>query len=87
MVERLVLPNRTGATKKLINAVRRSALEALQNVDERIWPAIRITERHQQKVDMIGHDYDGVQSSSLALLAKTVIKNQVTCRCGQNEGP
>jgi len=59
----------------------------LQNVDKGIRPAIRITERHQQKVDMIGHNHDGVQTNSFAMLTKTVIENQVTRCRWQNNGP
>ena len=55
------------------------AFQALKNVDQGIRPAIGIAERREEKVDVVGHDNDGVKSDSLSVLSKTVIEYQVAC--------
>ena len=64
MIERFLLSHGAGAVQPFIDAMRRSAFHALQNIDQRNRPSIGIAKRLQQQVHMVWHDYNGVETNS-----------------------
>jgi hypothetical protein len=64
MIEGLLFPDRTGRVQKLVNAMSRGTLQALQDVHQREGPAVFIPQRREKQVNMIGHNHSCVQMDS-----------------------
>src|SRR5579885_617538 len=97
MIKRFFLPHRTRRTQEPVDAVSRCALHALQDVDQRKWPAILISKRCQQHMNVIRHDYHSMKmnpglcgAGALACqwlpsgLSQRVAQNQIASRFGQD---
>jgi hypothetical protein len=87
MIERLFLPDRPGNVQKFVDAVSRGTFHALENVDQRKWPALRITPRRQQYVNVIGHHHGRIESNPLLVFAPAVRQHQISGRRGQRRQP
>ena len=61
MIERFLFPQRTRLAKHSIDPMSSRTFEALKYVYERERPAIFIAQRLHEYVDVVGHDYDGMQ--------------------------
>jgi len=64
MIERFFLPNGAVAMQQLINPMSGSALQALQDIDQRERPAIQIAQRHQEQMHVIRHDHRGIDMNA-----------------------
>jgi hypothetical protein len=65
MIEGLLFPHRSASLQEFVDAMRRGALHALQNVDEGERPPISITQRREQQVNVIRHHDGSVQINPL----------------------
>src|SRR6266702_2895054 len=61
MIEGFLFPDRTGSVKQLIDTMSSRALQTLQNVHERIRPALFIAEWQEKHMDVVGHDYGCIE--------------------------
>jgi hypothetical protein len=74
MIERLVLPNRSGPSAEFIDTAGRSSLDGSQDFRKCEGPAIDIPHGREQQVCVIGHDYDGMNLDCLAIVMEAVLK-------------
>src|SRR5438067_12767885 len=64
MIEGFLFPDRTGSVKQPVDAMRRGSFQALQNIHKRKLPTILVPQRQEEKMDMVGHDYDCIEMYS-----------------------
>jgi hypothetical protein len=64
MIKRFLFPHRAAAAEPFIDAVRRSAFHALQNIHQGNRPSIGIAKRLQQQMHVIWHDHNRVETNS-----------------------
>ena len=64
MIEGFLFPDRTGSVKQPVDAMRRGSFQALQNIHKRKLPTILVPQRQEEKMDMVGHDYDCIEMNS-----------------------
>src|SRR2546425_8890057 len=94
MIEGFLFPDRTGSVKKPVDAMRRGSFPALQNIHKRKWPTILVPQRQEEKMDMVGYDYDCIEMYSCgagalarerldATFPQAVFKNQIASRLRQ----
>ena len=92
--EGFLFPDRTGSVKKPVDAMRRGSFQALQNIHKRKLPTILVPQRQEEKMDMVGHDYDCIEMYSCgagalarerldATFPQAVFKNQIASRLRQ----
>src|SRR5438132_10860993 len=88
MIEGFLFPDRTGSVKQLIDTMSSRALQTLQNVHERIRPALFIAEWQEKHMDVVGHDYGCIEMNPCgagalarerldATFPQTMFENQV----------
>src|SRR5213079_2353039 len=93
MIEGFLFPDRTGSVKQPVDAMRRGSFQALQNIHKRKLPTILVPQRQEEKMDMVGHDYDCIEMYSCgagalarerldATFPQAVFKNQIASRVG-----
>ena len=94
MIEGFLFPDRTGSVKQPVDAMRRGSFQALQNIHKRKLPTILVPQRQEEKMDMVGHDYDCIEMYSCgagalarerldATFPQAVFKNQIASRLRQ----
>lgn len=85
MIERLLLPDRSGAVQQFIDAMRSRSFHALHDVDQWECPTVAVSERMKQQVNVIGHYHHSVEMNSLVIFAETVCKYQVPGILGKRD--
>jgi hypothetical protein len=83
MIKRFFLPNRSGKMQQFVDAMSGSAFHALQDIDERKRPTLRVAPRREQQVNVIWHHHDRIEANSFSVLAQAVSQNQIASRSRQ----
>jgi len=83
MIKRFLLPYWAGSPQNFVDAMCRCALQALQDIHERIRPALRIPERRKYQVNMVGHHDSNVEADSPPVFTETMFQNQVAGHGGK----